>query len=114
MHLLQDRFAQQSRQALGDQAAADRNPVLCVVVDKARRADFGLVDRQAYLCEADRLGDVVEDDLAGGGNDEGDFIKGGGKRHREITAIVHATKTDTFVPAIDPANDDVFRRRWRV
>ncbi|MNS19650.1 hypothetical protein D3C72_513730 [compost metagenome] len=74
MHLLQDGFAQQCRQALGDQPTADRNPVLCVVIDKARRADLGLVDRQADLRETYRLGDVVEDDPAGGRNDESDFI----------------------------------------
>ncbi|MNX89234.1 hypothetical protein D3C86_1212410 [compost metagenome] len=85
-----------------------------MIVDKARRADLGLVDRQADPGETDRLGEVVENDLAGGGNDKGDFIKGGGKSHREVTAIVHATKTDTFVPAVDPADDDVFRRRRRV
>jgi hypothetical protein len=34
--------------------------VLCVVIDKARRTDLGLVDRQADLRETDRLGDVVE------------------------------------------------------
>ncbi|MCY1366612.1 hypothetical protein D9M69_535160 [compost metagenome] len=85
-----------------------------MIVDKARRADLGLVDGQADLGEANRLGDVVEDDLAGGGNDERDFIKGGGKCYREVTVKVHATKADTFVSAVDPADADAFWRRRRV
>ncbi|MNG16435.1 hypothetical protein D3C84_1003500 [compost metagenome] len=50
---------------------------------------------------------MIEDDFAGGRNDEGDFVLGIGKDHREVATVMHAAKADTLVPAVDAADDDV-------
>lgn len=58
--------------------------MLRVILNKAHRTHIGLVDGQADLTKADRLGGVIEDDLAGRGNDESDLVQRLGKVDREI------------------------------
>ncbi len=54
------------------------------------------------------FGGMIENDLAGGRDDESDLVEGGGKGHREVATIMHAAETDPVVPAVDTADDDVF------
>ncbi|MNF79952.1 hypothetical protein D3C87_1264650 [compost metagenome] len=107
-HFFHDRLAQQRRQALGQQRTTDRNAVLRMIVDEAHRAHVGLIDGQANVGQANRLGGMIENDLAGGRDDESDLVEGGGKGHREVATIMHAAETDPVVPAVDTADDDVF------
>ncbi|MNU96776.1 hypothetical protein D3C71_868260 [compost metagenome] len=109
--LVEDRFAQQRRESLGEQRSPDRHAVVRMIIAETHRANVGLVDRQANLGKTDRLSGVIENDLAGGRNDEGDFVQRGRKVNAEVATVVHAAKADAFVPAVDAADDDAARQR---
>lgn len=104
--------AKQQRQALVEQPTADRHAALGMVFDKTHRAELGLVDRQTHPGDTDRLAAMGEDDLAGAGQHEGDFIPGRGQGDGEVTLIVHAPHAHALQAPVH-ATDDNAVGQWR-
>ncbi|MNN59835.1 hypothetical protein D3C81_1749840 [compost metagenome] len=85
-----------------------------MVFGKTHGANVALVDRQPHVGTTNRLAPVIENDLASGGQHEGDLILWCGQGDAEIPAILHAPHAHAFKAPIHAANADALGQRRHV